>query len=100
MRMRSSTPFRLKTLSVLVRHAARGDQHALEELLKRLHVPVARYYHAWLDGSAGGATLAEDLAQEALVRIARETFPDDGTDPDVIAHALQVAHALARELEH
>jgi DNA-directed RNA polymerase specialized sigma24 family protein len=85
-------------LGVLARRVSTGDERALEELLKRLHVPVARYYHAWLDGSAGGATQAEALAQEALVRIAREPFPDDGTDPDVIAHALRVAHALARDL--
>lgn len=83
---------------MLAQQVSTGDQRALEELLERLHVHVARYYHAWLDGSTGGPALAEALAQEVLIRIGGTAFPTHRTDVDVIAHALRLAHTLAHEL--
>jgi DNA-directed RNA polymerase specialized sigma24 family protein len=70
-----------------------------EATLRQAHVYVARYYRAWLAGTAGGEALAEALAVEALVRIARlPAPPDDYDDTEQIAAWLSVAHGVAREV--
>jgi len=70
-----------------------------EATLHRAYVHVARYYRAWLAGTAGGEALADALAVEALVRIAhlREP-PEDSDDAELIAAWLSVAHEVAREV--
>lgn len=70
-----------------------------EATLRQAHVHVARYYRAWLAGTAGGETLAEALALEALVRIARmPALPPGSTEMDAVAVWLSVAHGVAREM--
>jgi hypothetical protein len=43
----------------------------LEAGLQSAYIHVSRYFRRWLQDQPGGAALAEALAQEALVRIAR-----------------------------
>jgi DNA-directed RNA polymerase specialized sigma24 family protein len=71
----------------------------LEHLMRRAHVHLSRYFRSWLSGVPGGATLAEELALEALVRIARSPeMLGAPTDKETAPRILEIAHALAREV--
>jgi DNA-directed RNA polymerase specialized sigma24 family protein len=68
-----------------------GCEHALERLLAHVHVHVFRSCRAWLAGVGDGA--AEEVAQEALVRIAAGIHTcRAGTDDVLFAWC----HAVAR----
>jgi DNA-directed RNA polymerase specialized sigma24 family protein len=68
-----------------------GCEHALERLLAHVHVHVVRSCRAWLAGTGDGA--AEEVAQEALVRIAAGIHTcRAGTDDVLFAWC----HAIAR----
>jgi uncharacterized phage protein gp47/JayE len=70
-----------------------------EATLRQAHVHVARYYRAWLAETAGGEALAEALAVEALLRIARMPAPPPGcSELEAVATWLSVAHGIAREV--
>jgi len=78
---------------------ATGDDARVERLLQHAHVHVSRYFRSWLSGLPGGTTLAHELADEALVRIARLPLPPRGhADADLVATWLTVARDLAREV--
>jgi len=55
----------------LAHRARRGDQHALERLLAEVHVYLRRYFERWLFRRLGWQDTLDDLAQEALVKVAR-----------------------------
>ena len=79
--------------------AAVGDTAATECLLQHAHVHVSRYFRSWLTGLPGGIPLCDELAVEALVRIARLPLPPRShVDADVVATWLTVARDLAREV--
>ena len=74
------------------------DQDRLEETLRRAHVHVSRYYRTWLREEADGEALAEALAGEALMRIARmPALPKICDDREVVASWLSIARDIARE---
>jgi hypothetical protein len=74
------------------------DQDRPEETLRRAHVHVSRYYRTWLREEADGEALAEALAAEALMRIARMPAPPKGCDDrEVVASWLAVARDVALE---
>jgi DNA-directed RNA polymerase specialized sigma24 family protein len=78
-----------------------GCEHALERLLAHVHVPVIRSCRAWLAGIGDGA--AEEVAQEALVRIAAGIRScRAGTDDVLFAwcHAVARNAAMDRLREH
>jgi len=79
--------------------AAAPNPDRAEALLCQAHVYVSRYYRDWLAGTAGGETLAEALAVEALLRIARMPAPPPGSsEVEAVAAWLSVAHDVAREM--
>jgi len=79
--------------------ASVGDTAATERLLQHAHIHVSRYFRSWLTGFPGGIPLANELAVEALVRIARLPLPPEGhADADLIAVWLMVARDLAHEV--
>lgn len=55
----------------LASRARRGDQGALERLLAEVHVHLHRYFERWIFRRSGWQDTLDDLAQEALIRIAR-----------------------------
>ena len=76
-----------------------GGDAGMEHLLQHAHVHVSRYFRSWLTGLPGGPPLADELATEALVRIARLPLPPQGhVDADLVAAWLTVARDLAREV--
>ncbi|HEY0015510.1 MAG TPA: sigma-70 family RNA polymerase sigma factor [Longimicrobium sp.] len=78
-----------------------GCEHALERLLAHVHVHVVRSCRAWLAGVGDGA--AEEVAQEALVRIATGIHTcRAGTDDVLFAWCRAVARnaAMDRLREH
>jgi hypothetical protein len=81
-----------------VASGAERDQARVQVTLREAHVHVFRYYRAWLARTRGGEELAEALAVEALVRIARlPSSPEDFSEAEVIAAWLSVARDVARE---
>jgi DNA-directed RNA polymerase specialized sigma24 family protein len=56
-------------LGELARSAAAGDRQSLETLLARLAGPLRNYFREWLGNRRDGRDTAEDLMQEALIRI-------------------------------
>lgn len=48
-----------------------GDDHALEGLLREVHVHVHRFFVRWLYRRPGWEDTVDDLAQETLIKIAR-----------------------------
>ncbi|WP_420128140.1 RNA polymerase sigma factor [Longimicrobium sp.] len=78
-----------------------GCEHALERLLAHVHVHVVRACRRWLAGIGDGA--AEEVAQEALVRIAAGLQTcRAGTDEVLFAwcHAVARHAAMDRLREH
>jgi DNA-directed RNA polymerase specialized sigma24 family protein len=55
----------------LATRAREGDDQALEKLLGEVHVHIRRFFHQWLHRRRGWEDLVDDLAQEALIKIAR-----------------------------
>lgn len=53
----------------LVRAALQGNEHALGDVLVRVHVHVSRYLRAWLGQSRDD--VVQDLAQECVLRVAK-----------------------------
>ena len=84
------------------RVAALPDERRDARMLARLceaHLRVSRYYRGWLAGTDGGEALAEALAVEALVRIARLPDPPHAsTEAELVAAWLSVARDLACEV--
>lgn len=79
-------------LAELAQRVKRGDQAALERLLERVHVYVLRYLRRWLYKRRGMEETAEDLAQEALIRIAGALGDFRGTtDAEIIVWCRTVA---------
>ena len=58
------------TLAGLAREARRGDTTALGRLLEELYPRVRLFYRRWLVAHADRDETVQDLAQEALIRIA------------------------------
>src|SRR5215211_4675354 len=86
-------------LRLLARAAAAGDDNATERLLQHAYVHVSRYYRSWLADFPGGSALADELAQDALVRIARRPIAAEApADTDVVTTWLTVARDLACEV--
>lgn len=78
--------------------AAGARPEDLEARLRAAYVHVHRYFRHWLRGVPGGERLAQDLAGETLVRIARSSDSPDEPEPRLVARWLAVAHQVAREL--
>jgi DNA-directed RNA polymerase specialized sigma24 family protein len=92
--MEPSHPADRIPLSVLAAAANDGDASALEHLLARLHVPVHRFYRAWLFAHRDREEVARDLAQEALLRIAKRLAGCGATsDGTLVAWCLAVARS-------
>lgn len=64
----------------LARRAADGDLLSLEALLVALHPRIRRFYRRWLFSWHDRDELADDLAQEALWRIAQNVSRCDAAD--------------------
>lgn len=83
-------------LGRLAERAAAGCPDALEALLGRLVGPVRDFLLAWLSGRRDARDTAQDLAQEALIRIMRGiTECRARTERQVMAWALTVARNVA-----
>jgi len=69
-----------------------------EASLQAAYVHVHRYFRHWLRDVPGGARLAQDLAGETLMRIARTSKYSEEPGPRLIASWLAAAHEVAREV--
>lgn len=79
-------------LIVLLTGAQASDERALEELLKYLHIVISRFLARRLTGVSGGEAFVEDVAIEALVRIANNINSCRATqERQLIAWALAIA---------
>lgn len=58
-------------LVALAARARSGDEQALERLLAAVHVHIRRYFRFWLYRRNDWEETVEDLAQEALIKVAR-----------------------------
>jgi RNA polymerase sigma factor (sigma-70 family) len=83
----------------LLRRARAGDERARERLLAALHVPMRDYVAARTRSTPDGGDLADDVAQEALIRIATRLGSCRATtDRQLFKWALTVARS--RLLDH
>lgn len=82
-------------LTSLAERARCGDDEALEQLLAGIHVRVLRFFRAWLHHRGDWEELAQDLAQDTLLRIARSIGGcQAATDVELIRWCLRVARNI------
>jgi RNA polymerase sigma factor (sigma-70 family) len=82
-------------LTSLAMRANCGDGEALERLLAGVHVRVLRFLRAWLHRRGDWEELAQDLAQDTLLRIARSLGGcQAATDAELIRWCLRVARNI------
>ena len=75
-----------------VRRAALGDEQALEDLLAGLYTPLLRFLMSRLRGHPDRDDLAQDLAQETLLRVCGSVARCRAdTDAQVMAWVLKIA---------
>lgn len=86
-----SDPITRHGLVELAKAAQDGCEQALERLLAQVHVHVVRSCRVWLTGA--GAAVADEVAQETLVRIAARI---DECRADADAMLLAWCRAIAR----
>ncbi len=79
-------------LLATLHRAQGGERHAQEKLLATLHIPIRNYVSGHTGHMPDGGDLADDVAQETLIRIAtRLQSCRATTDPQVLAWALAIA---------
>jgi DNA-directed RNA polymerase specialized sigma24 family protein len=76
----------------------KDNDQALEQLLVHLHVPVLRYFRAWLSGSGEEDVLARKLVEETLLRVAQAPLSTGCSYTDWTTHAIATAHRVAHEV--
>lgn len=103
---RTATPTRKATATATYMPlvtAARGEGEAadgaLEKLLILLHAPIKRYAFAKVRRSPDADDLAADIAQDALIRIAKGVRACRAqSDGEVVTWAMTIAHRLVLDL--
>lgn len=94
----SGLPLRGDLVPLLAR-ARTGCVRSRDELLVLLHFAILRYLTRRLENRCDGADVAEDIAQEALIRLASRLGECRGeSDAQVVAWALTVARS--RLIDH
>ncbi|MDQ3555300.1 MAG: sigma-70 family RNA polymerase sigma factor [Gemmatimonadota bacterium] len=92
-------PYTQGQLSRDLARARAGNAAALDDLLCRLHPALVRYARARLSAEPDADELAQDLAQDALIRVLQKVEQCHGQDDkQILAWALAIARNIC--LDH